>query len=257
MTRLFKNRIEAIFDRRKALICYAPLGDPLFPDSLIDIYVECGVDLIEIGLPNLNPYADGEVIRASMSRVRDAGLTTADIHKHTIAINEKHPDLATLWMCYEDADLANFESQILENNIDGLLMVGFDSRPDKKFLRNTSLRNSVDIIQFAGYTDKGFDAECAKDFQGFVFLQVNGGVTGARTDSLDESIPFKIQKLKDMGVDIPIAAGFGISTPEQVRQAIAMGADGIVTGSATVTAALEGEGFLRNYLHSMREALDS
>ena len=78
-----------------------------------------------------------------------------------------------------------------------------------------------------------------------------------RSDDLDPSLEKKIQKLRVEGVEAPIALGFGISTPGQARQAIEMGADGIITGSACVAAATKGASVLREYLCSMRSALSA
>jgi tryptophan synthase alpha chain len=62
--------------------------------------------------------------------------------------------------------------------------------------------------------------------------------------------------LRSAGVTAPIALGIGLSTPEHVRAAVGMGADGVVVGSATVEAAMRGGQALRSFLHSLRDALD-
>lgn len=250
------NRIDLAFERGKALICYVPLGDPFFPVDLLDIYVECGVDVIEVGLPNIDPYMDGPLIADSMARVREARLTTADIHRQTMDIRRRYPELAILWMCYEDADLGDFDSQSAECDLDGLLMVGFEKRTDQQDLLRTMKKNNVHNIRFAGFEKHGLDTDFAKLYQGYVFLQALDGVTGARSDDLSPTLARKISRLREFGVTIPIAIGFGINSPDQVRQALGMGANGIITGSGCVEAAFAGAPQLREYLASLRTVLD-
>ena len=241
---MFSNRIDAAFKRRKALICYVPAGDPLFPDEYADIFVDCGVDILEIGLPNTKPYADGKV-------------TMEDSSRFTRRIVEQYPDIATIWMCYEDADFTQFDKHVDDARPDGLLMVGFDRRLDQEFLSARMRHNNVHHIGFVSFDVARDEVAIAKAAGGFVFLQAVSGKTGVRSGDLDPSLAQKIEHLRANGVTAPIALGFGVSTGEQVRQATAFGADGVIIGSACIIAAQQGPDALRAYLTEMRAALDA
>ena len=254
---IFSNRIDAAFKRRKTLICYVPAGDPLFPDEYADIFVDCGVDILEIGLPNTNPYADGEVVAESMRRVKHAGVTIKDSARFTRRIVEQYPDIATVWMCYEDADFTQFDKHVDDARPDGLLMVGFDRRLDQEFLSARMRHNNVHHIGFVSFDVARDEVATAKAAGGFVFLQAVSGKTGVRSGDLDPSLAQKIEHLRANGVMAPIALGFGVSTGEQVRQATAFGADGVIIGSACIIAAQQGPDALRAYLIEMRAALDA
>lgn len=251
-----KNLIDEAFQRRKALICYAPVGDPLFPDHYVEIMSGCGVDVIEIGLPNSNPYADGRTISASMKRVGATGMTLCELADRTAKIRSKSPDLASVWMCYEDADFPDFDSLLCASGIDGLIMVGFEKRPDKEKLARTMAARNVHHIRFVSTSVSAEEIEHARTARGYVFLQASRGKTGVRDGDLPSVSAAKISRIRQAGVMIPIVLGFGISHPGQAGQSVVFGADGIVTGSACVEAALKGEKEFATFLSSMRNALD-
>lgn len=250
------NTIDDVFKKRKALICYASIGDPLYVKENVDILVENGADIIEIGLPNSNPYMDGETISNSMARFRDAGVTTSDIVQHTKEIRKKYPELATVWMCYEDAKLGNFEKIAKDASVDGFIMVGFDKRDDQKQLSSAMDKANVSHIGFVSTSPSEEEVMAAKQASGYIFLQAVNGKTGKRRGPLAAHCRRNIELLRDAGVKTPIVLGFGISTPAQVRQAMEYGADGVVVGSASVAAALKGREHHAAYIRALREALN-
>jgi len=68
------NRLdEKLAGRRPLLTCYLPVGDPLIPVEVTQVYIDCGVDILELGMPSPAPYLDGEDVSASMARAIDAG----------------------------------------------------------------------------------------------------------------------------------------------------------------------------------------
>lgn len=250
------NRIDDVFASRKALICYAPVGDPYFSLDMLGIYQACGVDIIEIGLPNQNPYADGEIIAGSMRRMSRA-VSMDDMVRLTAEVKSRFPKLAPIWMCYECADLGNAFSSAGDIGLQGLLMVGFEKRPDKSTLLRMLHDRTMHHVGFVSAQLQTGEVAAARNAGGFVFLQAFNGKTGARSDSLPPALKDKIASLKRFGVTAPIAVGFGISTPDQARQAVQYGADGVITGSACVEAALAGAQALEKYLTEMRYALDN
>jgi tryptophan synthase alpha chain len=86
-------------------------------------------------------------------------------------------------------------------------------------------------------------------------LQSHDGPTGVR-DGLDAENGEKLQRLRRERIDLPIALGFGIGAPEQAAQAIRLGADGVVVGSACIDAARGGSDSLRRFTRSLRRAIN-
>lgn len=250
------NNIEKAFERGNALICYAPLGDPEFLDEYMDIYVDCGVDIIEIGIPSHNPYADGKVIKESMQRSLDAGMTQLRTINMTLEVHTKYPNLSKIWMCYDDVEFNHFEKTAIDCGIDGMLMVGFEGRPDREVLRTSMRQNNLHEIPFVGFNATEKEIETAKNASGYIFLQAVDGVTGARTEDIDLLLAEKIKHLRSNGIDTPVALGFGISSDDHVRQALSVGADGVILGSACVKAFQQGPKYLANFITSLRTALD-
>ncbi len=68
------NRLDRkLAERRPLLACYLPVGDPLIPVEFIEVYIACGVDILELGMPSHDPYLDGDDVSASMARAIAAG----------------------------------------------------------------------------------------------------------------------------------------------------------------------------------------
>jgi tryptophan synthase alpha chain len=86
-------------------------------------------------------------------------------------------------------------------------------------------------------------------------LQAAPGLTGPR-HTLDPANAERIERLRASGISAPIVLGFGVSTPEHARTALALGADGVVVGSAALRAALQGPAALAALLKGLRRGLD-
>jgi tryptophan synthase alpha chain len=100
------------------------------------------------------------------------------------------------------------------------------------------------------------DIEAAKVCDSYVMLQATEGVTGPRPD-LDPANAEKINRLRAAGVTAPILLGFGISTADQAKAAIELGADGVVIGSMCLRKAREGESAIRDFVRDVRDAIDA
>jgi tryptophan synthase alpha chain len=99
------------------------------------------------------------------------------------------------------------------------------------------------------------DIAQARSADGYVMLQAAPGLTGPRL-SLDPANAERIERLRASGISAPIVLGFGVSTPEHARAALALGADGVVVGSAALRAALQGPATLAALLKGLRKGLD-
>ena len=249
-----RNRLDRVFARtRPALICYLPLGDPEASAAQPGVYVECGVDVVEIGVPAAQPFMDGPTIAGSLWRAAAAGLTPTSAADRLALVRADLPGQALVWMSYPHGDGSLLAGLVSRSGADALLL----PRQARRFegVAATLERHGLYLIHFLPHDPRLRDIAAAQAARGYVMLQAAPGVTGSRRGALRDTAS-AIDLLRRAGVTTPIALGIGLSTPEHVRAALTMGADGVVVGSATVEAAMRGERALRSFLRSLREALD-
>jgi tryptophan synthase alpha chain len=248
------NRLDGVFaGARPALICYLPLGDPEASAAEHGVYVECGVDVLEIGVPAAQPLMDGPTIAASLWRAAAAGLTPTSAGDRIASLRADLPGQALVWMSYPHDDGSLLADLVSRSGADALLL----PRQARRFgdVAATLEQHGLHLIHFLAHDPRLRDIAAARAARGYVMLQAAAGVTGSRRGALRDTAS-AIDVLRSAGVTAPIALGVGLSTPEHVRAAVGMGADGVVVGSATVEAAMRGQGALRAFLHSLRDALD-
>jgi tryptophan synthase alpha chain len=231
---------------RKRLSIYLMAG----PDTpaLAEAAVAGGADLLELGFPFSDPLADGPVIRRAAERALAQGMRTkaclaclADT-RALVGVPLIPMTYASLLEAYgwerfaDDARAAGATSLIVAD-----LPAG-----ERKELRRIELvaPTSTDerITLAAAHTD------------GWLYLVTVTGTTGARRE-LSPVLAGLVERARRL-TDLPLLAGFGISTPEQARAAAEL-ADGIVVGSRAVEVAEDGPEALRHYVASLRLALDS
>lgn len=250
------SRLDAAFaDGRRALICYLPLGDPKGDDDLGELYGDCGVDVLEIGVPGGNPYLDGKTIVDSLRRARQAGV---NMKKASDLITEQRQalgDLAMVWMTYPPDDPSGLVDAVAASGVDGFLI----PQPARGYLplaRQLELRG-VQFIHLLNHDPLLKDVQAAVTSSGgYVMLQANPGPTGIKPVVLPDNRT-TIEMLRTLGLTTPIALGIGIANPAQARAAIEMGADGVVIGSLTVETMLKGRNALRELLLALRESIDA
>jgi tryptophan synthase alpha chain len=249
-----RNRLDRVFAREQpALICYLPLGDPEAAAAQPAVYAECGVDVIEIGVPAAQPFLDGPTVAGSLWRAAAAGLTPTSAADRVASLRADLPEQALVWMSYPHGDGSLLAGLVARSGADGLLL----PRQARRFgdVSATLERHGLYLIHFLSHDPRLRDIAAARAARGYLMLQAAPGVTGTSRGVLRDTAS-AIDLLRRAGVTVPIALGIGLSTPQHVRAALAMGADGVVVGSATVEAAMRGERALRSFLHSLREAVD-
>jgi tryptophan synthase alpha chain len=143
---------------------------------------------------------------------------------------------------------------VLESGVDGFLVPDFAAKHTQ--LARQLERRGVTFIRFLTHDPSVREVlTTAQEARGYVMLQANPGPTGAKPRVLPDNTTV-ISLLRRLGLEAPLALGIGISTPEQARAAIAMGADGVIIGSSIVEAMLKGSASLRRLLRGLRQALD-
>jgi tryptophan synthase alpha chain len=237
------ERIAAAFAAapgRAALMPYLMGG---FPDldasvAVAEACADAGADLLELGVPFSDPLADGPVIHAAGTRALAAGSTLHGILQAAGRIAERVP---VVLMCYVNPLLARgperFAHELATAGASGLIV------PDLPLEEADAIRAACDasglalVPLVAPTTPDDRLAGITRHARGFVYTVSLTGITGERA-SLQDSLAPVIARAKAHS-PVPVAVGFGISTPAQAAQAAAAGADGVIVGSRLVRAAGE------------------
>jgi tryptophan synthase alpha chain len=218
---------------------------PDTPD-LAEAAVDGGADLLELGFPFSDPLADGPVIRLAAERALAQGMRTAACLECLAQVRAR-VDVPLVPMTYasllEAYGYERFASEAREAGATSLIVADLPVG-ERRELRRVQLvapNSTGERIRLAGeLTD------------GWLYLVTITGTTGARAE-LSSALAGLVERAR-AETDVPLLAGFGISTPEQARAAAEL-ADGIVVGSAALQAAEGGPGALREYVSSLRSAL--
>ncbi len=240
--------------RHPTLSCYYPLGDPLVPVDLLDVYAGEGVDVLEIGLSSPDPFLDGPDVSASMARARrDAWRRDLDAVFERLAACRRPPK--RLLMTYVDPAHPGLRTDDFWRALDSVLVVTRGGDPLAVSLDAAAQRNGLARAVFVGLplNEARTTAAALADF--YVMLQANPGLTGPRT-TIDPGGAARIAALRQAGVAAPIVLGFGISNGRQAAAALDLGADGVVVGSRVLLAAKQGAGALAALLRELRTGLD-
>ncbi|HWI40474.1 MAG TPA: tryptophan synthase subunit alpha [Verrucomicrobiae bacterium] len=220
----------------KALVTFITAGDPDLEvtEALIPLLAEAGADIIELGVPFSDPMADGPTIQLSSERALKRGANLPAILS-TVKNARRLTQVPILLMGYYNPVLSlgleRFATDASEAGVDGLLIVDLPPEESEE-LRKVLSRKGIDLICLL--TPTSDDRRLEKVFRqagGFLYYVSVTGVTGARAD-LSVEIPEAVRRIKER-TSLPVAVGFGISTPDQAA-AVAAHADGVVVGSALV-----------------------
>ncbi len=237
------SRISSAFEAQTShLIPFITVGDPDLPTT-VEIVVELarqGAAIIELGLPYSDPIADGPIIQLSSQRALNKGVRLGDIFGVVRTIRQRC-DVPLVLFTYCNPiyryGLERFLREAADAGADGILMP--DIPPEEAGdLREIASRYGLDVIFLVAPTStpERVDLICQAS-TGFVYLVAATGVTGTRTQlasNLAEKLDLVKASAKRSGKHLPVAVGFGVSSPEQVSSIRAMGADGVVVGSALV-----------------------
>lgn len=241
---------------RRALVCYVTAGHPDRARSvaLVQGIAEAGADIIELGVPFSDPVADGPVIQASSQRALEAGMTLDGTLEIAAAANV---DLPLVLFTYLNP-LLSAGTDVLHraraSGFSGLLTTDLPVDEDTERERWIG-EGPLDFVRLvAPTTPTERMAEIARHGRGFVYLISRLGVTGARAD-VPADLPGTVARLRGV-CPLPICVGFGVSTGAQAR-AVASLADGVVVGSALVSAADRSIDEAVAFVRSLRAALDA
>jgi tryptophan synthase alpha chain len=260
--------LEGVFARarsehRAALIAYIMAGDPdaQTTSELIDALSLAGVDLIELGIPYGDPLADGPTIAAAAQRALDGGMRMA----HAIAIARdartrgSAPILLFTYVNPVDRyGIERFADDAAAAGVAGVLVPDVPLEELGSYAAPLHARGIAVPLMVAPTTPPARAATIAASASGFIYVVARLGVTGARREPDIDGIATSVAGLRQ-GTALPLAVGFGISSPAHVA-AIGAVADGVIVGSALIDsyAGLRGADAARAaaaYAASLRTAL--
>ncbi len=253
---LIAQRFQALrADSRRALVCYVTAGHPT-PAATVELLEgldDAGADVIELGVPFSDPVADGPVIQESSAVALAHGVTLDGALE---LLQQARISAPVVLFTYLNPLLAagpDVLARAANSGVAGVLVTDLPLGADAG--REAWLSSSeLDFIRLvAPTTPDDRLARICDHASGFVYLISRMGVTGTRQDAPADVAPM-VARLRAVS-DLPICAGFGISTPEQAR-AVSRMADGVVVGSAIVKAAAQSTDAALKLVRSMREAMD-
>lgn len=222
--------------KEKALICYLTAGDPsLAQTQEIILGMEAaGVDCVEIGVPFSDPTADGPIIQAASQRALKNGATLAGILE-MIAALRKSSEIPIVLFGYYNPILSygpeRFAARAKEAGVDGILVVDLPPEEASELRQYTDPQGINFISLIAPTTSTERVKKIAAHATGFLYYISITGVTGTAKPQVQE-VKKDVERIRKV-TQLPLAIGFGISTPEQAKE-IAPYANGIVVGSAIV-----------------------
>ena len=237
-------RIENAFAKirtqnRAALIPFIMGYDPdaKTTSAILDVLPAAGADIIEIGIPFSDPMADGPVIEAAGLRALKAGATLAGILELVKTFRKIHADVPLILMGYFNPIYRygneKFCKDAVAAGVDGVILVDLPPEEEQEitpYMQQTGLKLIRLIAPTSG--DARVKLLCASA-SGFIYYISITGITGAKAATAT-NLKSKIDHLRQFTA-LPVAAGFGIKTPQQVKEA-AVCSDAVVVGSALVDA---------------------
>lgn len=232
-------------EKRPAFIPYLTAGDPDLETTgeLLRVLVDSGADIIELGVPFSDPIADGIVNQRAATRALASGTTLSGILD---LVSRCRDDLGvpvvlfTYFNPLHARGLSLFAEQAAASGVDGVLCVDLPPMEAAAEYLPALGSSGIDTVFLLSPTsDRSRVKEVAETSTGFVYYVSRTGVTGTRSELPPELL--KETKRLKRRLGLPLAVGFGISTPEQAR-AVGRVADGVVVGSALVRIVEENAG---------------
>jgi len=221
--------------------------EPETPE-LAEAAVEGGADLLELGIPFSDPLAEGPTIRLASERALAKGMRTRQCLECIAEIRER-VDVPLVPMTYA----AILEAYGYERFVADARAAGATSQ----IVVDLPVENHPEVqrVQLVAPTSTDERIElCAANTDGWLYLVTLTGTTGAR-DTVSPAFAGLVERTRAF-TGVPLYAGFGISTPAQAA-AVGELADGVVVGSRAVQVAEDGTEALRDYVRSLREAIDA
>ncbi len=237
MSRIAATIEQARQSGGKLLIPYLVAGDPDLATSakLMHELVDCGADILELGIPFSDPSSDGPVIQRGVERALARGTTLRDVLALVQEFRQRDDHTPIVLMGYlnpiEIMGQEAFVAAAVDSGVDGVLIVDMPPAEAGELHRRLQAAQVDTIFLVAPTTTRDRVNDIVQHCSGYLYYVSLKGVTGAVLSDYD-SVAENISNLRSL-CDLPIVVGFGINDAASA-QAMARAADGIVIGSALV-----------------------
>lgn len=238
-TRIDRRFAALKAEGRPALVCFVTAGDPdakTFAELLAAL-PGAGADVIEVGMPFSDPMADGPAIQAASLRALQAGQTMVKTLKMVADFRKTDPDTPIVLMGYYNPvyvyPAEKFLDEAVAAGVDGLIIVDVPPEADDELCLPAVKRGLNFIRLTTPTTDAKRLPKVLTNTSGFVYYVSITGITGAAAPVVND-VHSQVARIKG-ATELPVVVGFGVRTGEQAA-ALARGADGVVVGSALVSA---------------------
>lgn len=230
------NRLDT--EKQGAFVPFVTIGDPNRELSIkiIDTLVKAGADALELGIPFSDPVADGTVIQDASTRALTAGVNPDSCLEIIAEIRKMHPTVPIGLLLYVNIVYRNgieeFYQQCVQSGVDSILIADVPLQESAPYRAAAAKFGLQQIFIAPPNGDQETLQKVAEYGQGYTYLLSRAGVTGADAKA-GMPVEHMLETLNKHQAP-PSLLGFGISTPEQVKEAIQFGAAGAISGSAVV-----------------------
>lgn len=225
------------FPNKPGLVIYLTAGDPSLAATrdMAIAAIDAGADVIELGVPFSDPLADGPVIQHASERAVARGTRLTDVLGICREIRDARPNAGIILFSYLNPvirmGLPEFAKAAKDAGADGVLLTDMIVEEAAEYLDVMRANDLAPVFLAAPTSPDDRLRAIAEHSRGFVYAISRVGITGTQTELAADAQQL-VRRLKQF-TDLPIALGFGISTPQHV-EAISHFADAAVVGSAIV-----------------------
>lgn len=260
------DRYQTLFEQLKAknegaFVPFVTIGDPNIELSLeiIKTLVESGADALELGIPFSDPLADGPTIQGANLRALNSGSTPDSSFEIIARIRQLYPDVPIGLLMYANLvhakGIDNFYARCEQAGVDSVLVADVPTGESAPFIAAAKAHNIKPIFIAPPTASAETLQKVAELGEGYTYLLSRSGVTGTETKA-NMPVDKLLDNLKDFNAP-PALLGFGISQPEQVKEAITSGAAGAISGSAVVKIIEQNQDNPEQLLKNMSEFIRS
>lgn len=225
------------FTHKPGLVVYLTAGDPDIATTreMAVAAIDNGADVIELGVPFSDPLADGPVIQRASERAVARGTRLSDVLECCLDIRRLRPQAGIILFSYLNPvvrmGLAEFTKAAKANGADGVLLTDMIVEEADEYLACMRENDLAPVFLAAPTSPDARLQAIAEHSRGFVYAISRVGITGTQTTLADDAKTL-VKRLRQF-TELPIALGFGVSTPAHVRT-VSEFADAAVVGSAIV-----------------------
>lgn len=266
----YRVRFRALRETKKgAFMPFTVLGWPDEETSfaIIKTMIDNGASALELGIAFSDPVADGPIIQAAAHKVIESDFSVAQALNLVARVRKYNEDIPIGLLVYYNHIMSmgveKFYARAEECGVDGVLVADLPAESSDEIVGIAAGNNISTIFIVSPLTREERLDKILKHARGFIYLVSRLGVTGTdeRDASRDSRLTALISSIKG-ATDLPVLAGFGISTPAHAQRMMESGADGVITGSKIIDLVAKADpdkmlAELAAYLKGMVAALDS